>query len=183
MITLRFFFRAVACWAACVALGPSMTRAEFLTSLSVETTPWGGDRTLYTYTLENSNASTLNAVQFALEVSPTADLDHLSGPVGWLITYEPGDETIDFLSLAEETDLQPGSTARFSFSSPLGPSLSDYLIVGLDLPSVSVEINQGQVAGPGATAIPEPSTLTLLGSGVLSLLGYSCCRTKKSPKQ
>lgn len=147
--------------------------AAFLTTLFVEVTPQANGSTRYEYSLTNLSTSTLPAVQFALAVSPDADLRGMTGPEGWFITYQTGGETIDFLSLSEDTDLMPGATARFSFASPIGPSLTDYLVTGVDLSTVRIEISEGQVAGPGVgvNAVPEPSTLALLGTGMLGLVG------------
>jgi hypothetical protein len=147
-------------------------RGDFITTLTPSVGPGPGGLTDYQYTLTNQADSTLPAVEFALSVAPGADLTSLTGPAGWVITYNPGDSSVDWSSPSPATDLLPGQSAVFDFSSPLGPVSLDYLIAGLDDTTGTVGTNQGTILSPGASSVPEPSALLLGGIGLLGLLGY-----------
>jgi hypothetical protein len=135
--------------------------AGLVTSLTVNTSPEPGGLTLYSYTLSDLASSTLPAVEFTLSVSPTANLGAITGPSGWQITYQAGDSEVDFASPSDATDILPGSQGVFSFTSALTPVSTDYLIIGFDSSTITIDTNQGQIAGP-ATAVPEPCSLHLL---------------------
>jgi PEP-CTERM motif len=160
--------------------GLSPVRAGFITTLTPSITTLPSGLTNYQYTLTDQAGSTLPAVEFALNVDPGANLTVLTGPAGWIISYTSGDPAVDWSSPSSASDILPGQSAVFSFNSPLGPVQLSYLIVGLDDTSGTFDTNQGSITSPGANAVPEPSTLSLLGTGALSLLGYVWCQHKRA---
>jgi hypothetical protein len=165
------FVRILPCSLALLISGYSSARGDFITTLIPSVAAKPGGLTDYQYTLTDHGDSTLPAVEFALSVAPDANLVSLNGPVGWNITYTPGDSSVDWSSPSTATDIVPGQTAVFGFSSALGPVPLSYLIVGLDDTTGSLAINQGTIVSAGASSVPEPSTLLLCGIGLLGLVG------------
>ncbi len=147
----------------------AQAKAGLITSPSVNTTAEPGGLTLYTYTLSNLDTSTLPAVEFILTVSPDANLGAISGPNGWQITYQAGDSEIDVASPSDATDIQPGSQGIVSFTSVLPPVATDYLIIGFDSSTITIDTNQGAIAGP-YTAVPEPRSLPLLALALVLVM-------------
>src|SRR5688500_6433432 len=90
------------------------TRADFLTSLTVDLTPQSGGLTQYEYSLTNEVNSDLPVFQFSLDVAVDADLTLISGPLGWDIIYVAGENQIIWSSVDQSTDLSPGTTTLFA---------------------------------------------------------------------
>jgi hypothetical protein len=152
--------------------GWTSAQGDFLTTLTVDVSPEASNLFLYNYTLSNHNDSDLPAAAFSLDIAAQADLQSITGRAGWDIFYSARDTLISWESSAASFDLPPGFNDVFSFVSPLGPMLTDYLVVGLDETTFEIQTNQGQIAGPMTSAVPEPSALLLCGIGFLGLLGY-----------
>lgn len=157
--------------------GPSAARGDLITSLTVDVTQTGGGPYTYSYSLSVDPNSTLGAAQFFLEVSPTANLGAVSAPSGWAEIYSAGDPDIFFLSLDPSTDVAPGMSGSFSFTSTIGPSPGDDLVRGFG-DDGSVGENSGMILTPAS--VPEPSSLLL---GVLGVAGAAVwCRTRRWSK-
>jgi len=156
----------------------SPASADLITSLDVVVTPDPvGFR--YEYTLSNTASSDLSVVSFALSIVSESDLQSITAPMGWTTSYVAGDASIAWESPDVLFDIQPGGLGVFSFLSVLGPVASDYLIVGLDESVPRIEFNEGQIAGPGASAVPEPSTMALVICGMVVLGIARTCRTRR----
>jgi hypothetical protein len=146
-------------------------RADFVTTLTAEVTVAPAGLNLYTYTLANQADSDLPAVDLIINVDPSADLQNIAGPTGWTIFYDGGDPDVEWFSPSSDTDLQVGSSAVFSFESLLGPGDQQFLVTGLDASIPSIDFNSGDISGPVAAAVPEPSSVLMFGLGSLGLLG------------
>ena len=165
-----------------LSLYANVSRAEFLTSLTAEVTSQQNGIFLYEYLLTNEAGSTLPAVEFVLTVPETANLQNISGPENWEITYAAGDFTVAWGSSQSATDIQPGQTAKFSFTTHLPAGVQDYGILGLNTDPFALEENQGTIAGP-VSVIPEPSALLQMGIGLLGLTGFGWWHRRRKRSQ
>jgi hypothetical protein len=156
----------------------SPAHGEFLTSLSVNVSQSADSRFHYLYTLTNQAASDLNAFSFILDVSPDAALESVTGPLGWDITYAVGDSVIAWDSASSATDLSPGTSGLFGFSSRLEPTPQDFIVLGADTSGVSFDANQGVTSAPGIGTVPEPSSFLLFVLGILGLFRCPRLRTR-----
>lgn len=156
-----------------------VARGDFVTTLSVDQTVTAGELFQYSYTLTNQPQSDHYVAIFLLDVAADAGLRSITGPIGWDASYASGDTAISWVSSDPSTDLAPGSSAVFSFESLLAPTERDCVIAGFgDEPPIA--FNSGRIDSPGASAVPEPSPLLLLGTGTLVILGYASRRRRQS---
>lgn len=172
----RAYFLPLLLWCGTAA------QADLLTSLTVVQTAEAGGLFRYAYTLTVDQSSDVSAGVFALEIPSEADLSSISGPTGWDIDYIPGLTAATWISSAPTFDLSPGSSALFGFLSPLDVNQREYLVAGFG--DTDIFTSTGQIAGPGVTVVPEPSTLSLMGFGITGLICYSHHRrgtARKSP--
>lgn len=151
---------------AVTVAGLAPARADLITTLS-ETTLLEGGLFRFDFTLTNAMTSTLPVTDFFIEVSPFANLQSLSAPTGFIISYLPGDPDVTFSSPDPMFDLLPGRTGLFSFTSAIGPGQATFLARGTD--GTTIRENTGLTLSPNA--VPEPSSL-LLGALGAGLLGY-----------
>jgi len=151
-------------------------QADMITSLSVSVTPAGGGLDLFDYTLINSAQSTVSVYLFALPVDSSANLQSISMPTDWGVTYNTGDTSITWTASTDQDAIAPGSTAVFGFTSAEPPVVGSYQIVGFDPANFLFYENSGTIQVPGTVSIPEPSSFTLLGTGALLLLGCTWLR-------
>jgi len=152
-------------------LGSGSAFGDFIINLQASVTQDASGLYAYSYTLENLSTNGESALAFRIDVAPEADLISIIGPAVWSITYTSGDTLVVWESDDEPFDLTPGNSATFSFTSILGPDTRDYAVLGFD--GSSFLSNRGQTISPGVSAVPEPSTLTLVGTGALGLIGFS----------
>ncbi len=145
--------------------------ASLLTTLSTSTSTDPLGNTNYVYTLTNEAASTLSAIALRIDVDPAADLTSIDSTAGWFATYSPGDSLISWESPSVATDIQPGNSAEFRFTSPLAPSTQGYAILGFDSNTLDFDFISGTTVGPSsiASVVPEPSTASMAASGLASL--------------
>lgn len=152
-------------------LGVNPAYGDLVTSVIAEHHPAGGGLFEYEYRLTNELGSDVPVGAFALDIPTTADLQSITGPAGWDIDYTPTSLSVTWVSSDPVFDLLPGSSLLFSFLSPLDADQRDYLVVGFG--ATDIFTNTGRVAGPSVAAVPEPSTIALLGIGALSLIGFT----------
>lgn len=148
-------------------------RADFTTTVTQITTPVSGNLFRYDYTLTNDPSSTLPITDFFIDVSPDADLQSLSAPAGFIISYSPGDLDVSFSSPDPSSDILPGASGLFSFTSVIGPALAPFLVRGAD--GAVIEENTGMTISP--RAVPEPSSL-LLGAIGAGFFGFRLHRRR-----
>ena len=152
-----------------VARSPASVRGDFITDLSVNTTSQPGGLFLYNYTLTNGPTSTLNAEGLSIGVSAAANLQAISGPNGWDVSYDPGSLLVTWESSDLSTDLLPKSSAMFTFESVLAPAQFVYITTGLDESQSISGTNTGRIASAGVASVPEPSSFSLVLSGIGTL--------------
>ena len=140
---------------------PTETRADLITSLSVSVTSTGGGLEAYDYTLANLTQSTVSVYAFALSVDGGADLQSISSPTGWDVTYNAGDTSITWSAPTSDAAIAPGSSAFFSFISAEPPVLGDYQAIGFDPTNFQFYNNPGMTSVPGISSVPEPSAYYL----------------------
>ena len=167
---------AVALTLLLVAVGRA--NASFDTSLLVNITPQSGGIFLYTYTANVLPTSTANLAEFDVNLndsslgplSPGANISAITQPTGFINLYTTGDAFISFQSTDSSTDIQPGASGTFSFTSAAAPALQPYLFRSFDGPNIQAT---GQVLAPStrAAAVPEPSGLFALGLGLAGVFG------------
>lgn len=159
---------------------PSSAVAAFVVDIKLETVNQNG-ATIYKYTISNSSASTLNVEDFTLDVSPDANLSVINGPQGWSIDYRPGDQQIIWYADFPGSEIARGSSGTFTFTSALSPVSSSYQIFGIDTDGQDFDIFSGMVLSPGRASVPEPTSMILLGTGLIAVGGYSRHRSRSSP--
>lgn len=158
--------------AVMILLAASQALASPILVASVSTLP--DDTFLYTYELINPADESENV--FDLGLFFEGDPLNVSAPTGW--DYIAGLGFIDWFSLAPETDLAPGASLRgFSFQSPFAAGTIAYQTLGVN--AVTGDVGTpvfGETDGP-VSAVPEPSTVGLLGIGIAGVL----LRRRRSP--
>ncbi len=171
----------VACLLSTVVESPA--NAGLVVDVSTTTTLRTDGVYDYRYTVANSPTSTVGVAEFDLNTSTIANLGSIVGPTGFLALYTPGDSFIQFLSTVSSTgsnsDIAPGSSGIFSFSSIVGPSLSVNLARGFDNSGAPVET---AVTTLTPTAVPEPSTLILAAAGMIAVFGSRASRCLRGRK-
>ena len=104
---------------------------------------------LYIYDIDNGFQSSVPVVEFTLSIEPSANIEKITGPKGWEITYKSSDKVIDWSILPSFPGLLPGGKAEFSFISTSPPSQQNYLILGGSTLPVAIQTKQGKVVSPG----------------------------------
>ena len=145
--------------------GATPVQAGFNASVATSVTPEAGGLYLYTYFVTDGATSTLGVSEFDMVVPASANLQSLTAPTGFLSLYTPGDVTVSFSSTDSTTDIAPGMTGVFSFTSLGAPTLGQYSLLTFDDTSFgSGDVLTGVTIAPGI--VPEPASLILLGLGL-----------------
>jgi hypothetical protein len=150
-----------------MAASTRSARADLVTTLDVSPMSMPGGLTEYDYKLSDLSTSSITASSFFVAVDATANLTRLSAPVGWDISYDPGDLAVAFTSPDPSFDVMIGSSGLFSFDSLLGPVLAPYEIAGIDS-NYNYLTNDGTIY---SASVPEPASAALLAVGVLGMMG------------
>jgi hypothetical protein len=152
-------------------LTSGVARGGFLTTLQVTVIETTSGSYQYNYTIDNTSASTLPAVEFTLSVDPAANLQSPFGPSNWIITYDPGNQVIDWASPSSADGVLAGESATFGFTSALPPLTQSYSVLGINDTTGDVGFTVGMILSPGSSSVPEPSSLALLVMGALPSMG------------
>jgi hypothetical protein len=92
-----------------------------------------------------------------------------------------GDTSLYVLSLTPATDLASGTSATFSFLSPLAPRAQAYAISGLNPATFDFDTQYGTVLGPKAsptTSVPAPPSAALALAGAATAAGAAQVRRR-----
>ncbi len=155
--------------------------AEFITELTVSVTRDSDLNFVYSYSLMNLDNSTFLASALSIAVPLDASITDVATPDGWNVFYSPeaSDEIVwetgDSLAL-----LYPGDSLSFSFKSKISPGVSIYNINGTDDEFQSSSVVRGSITGPGVSAVPEPSSIIPLGTGLITVACYAQHRRRRS---
>ena len=128
-------------WTLCLLTMVSPSAAQLSATISVERSDAGNGRFLYEYEIVNDPASEVSINAFVLDVGNGADLASLEGPENWTLDYSPEEISFEYAAVSggPQFDIDVGSSATFSFTSPLESDLLDYFLanVGADAPGDS----------------------------------------------
>lgn len=130
----------------------------------------GGGLYSYRYELTNPLTETENIFDFGLFF--TGDITNVTSPTGWDVTFGTG--FIDWFSTDIAYDLMVGKVlGGFSFFSSLGPGEVQFTSLGYDPGTNDLGTPfTGMTIGPKPSQIPEPTTMVLVGGGLLSLFAF-----------
>ena len=160
--------------------GVGAARAGFITDLTADPPVFNNGLYEYAYTLANASNSDLPAISLNIAVPTNADLQSITGPVGWDIVYNAGDQVISWHASDLPFALAAGSTPEFGFASAVPPGSQDFSVLGFDPDTFSFGENIGTTTAPFAvTAVPEPMSLTFLGIGIAGMTGYGWRKRKR----
>ncbi|GAC1470834.1 MAG: hypothetical protein NVSMB9_16370 [Isosphaeraceae bacterium] len=171
-----------------LAFGVAPVHASFDATVAGTATKQAGGEFLYSYKVSVLSSSTSSLTEFNLNLTSGvasgiftpggAPLSSITAPAGFLTLYTTGDPTITFSSSSPSTDIAPGSSGLFSFTSLFSPVSQPFLLRSFDASGGVLQLS-GSVVGP----VPEPTSLVLLGIGGLGFLGLSArgLRRKSAP--
>ena len=128
---------------------------------------------LYVLTLQPNGVGSVSGfgTQFAVQGISLADgaagysyadvtaAGALDAETAWFVTY---DTVLGYLTWGREEDYSQDGDIRFYFTSSLAPGAEDWYKFINGLPEFALNV------APGGVAVPEPSSLVLLGLGLLA---------------
>jgi PEP-CTERM motif len=159
-----------------------LARADFITSITESNSQSPDGSYNYLYQLDVGQASDALAIVFGVNVGADANLQSFLAPVGWEVDYAVGNLAVIWEATDSTGPIPPGSSGMFGFSSMRGPATTAFAVQGFNPSSFDFPVNQGQTVGP-ASAVPEPSSLFLLGTGLISLACVAWSRRRPSTRR
>ncbi len=150
-------------------LGSATAEAGFDVSITGSATQQAGGAYLYSYILIDNPSSTVAISEFNIALNDPIGVSLITSPSDFFTFYNPGDPVITFDAF--DTGISPGSAGVFSFVSMSAPGLVAESIVGLDSSTFTAQTSSGMVIG-AASVVPEPSSVVMLGIGVLGSFGW-----------
>ena len=160
-----------------LATAVAPARADMQATVTVSITPESGGMFLYDYTVADLATSTSAVSEFDLSLTlspfsgintpPGAPISSITMQPGFINLYSTGDPSISFFSTDPSTDIAPGTSGSFSFTSTYAPVYVPYMLSTFDGTGSSVS---GSIFAPAT--VPEPSTLALAAAAALGLAGW-----------
>ena len=141
----------------------------------------------YSYDVTNDNSSSENL--FSLAIGESGPLTSIASPARWVPDTISTPGFIIWTSDDQTTDLTPGSTDVFGFTSFFKPGAQSFLGFGSDATTgfPTGDLDLGSTVGPSVppSAVPEPSSLSLLAIGfsVIGLIGGPRAASQLMPRR
>jgi len=147
----------------CILMLSSTVHADVIVDATVSPIPGGFH---FDYSITNNESEDLVIVSIAGPAGDPLIGPTLTAPGGFLTSYDSGLGVIDFIG-DTSAFLVGMTTIGFGFDSAFSPVPTTFEAL-----TISGQKIVGTTQAPGGGPIPEPSTMLLIGSGLIGLAGY-----------